>query len=142
MYWLQDTAQITTPTIPAYTIGEDLDFTLTLVTEAGEELTDAYLFVADVSYAGLLQAKLSTESEYQEIREPFDATCFLGYIAAETQTDIDFRVSFPEGTDDGYRVIPILVGHDDGAERANPYFVGEWEELWSDSWGDLWADGW
>lgn len=144
MYWLKDTSRITTPSISAYTIGEDLDFTLTLVTEAGEGLTDAYLFMGDASYAGLLQAKLSTEDEYQEIREAFDASCFLGYIAAETEVDIDFRVSFPESTSDGYRVISILVGHDDGAERANPYFVGDWSsEPWSDSWDDeLWEEEW
>lgn len=143
MYWLKGTSRITTPSIPAYTIGTDLDFTLTLTTETGEDLAGAYLFVADVSHAGLLQAKSSTDSEYQEIREPFDATCFLGYIAAETQTDIDFRVSFPEGASDGYRVITILVGHDDGAERANPYFVGEWEYVWLDSWDEhLWSEEW
>ena len=123
MYWQKGTSKITTPTIPGYTIGENYDFSLALVTETGEVLTNTYLFVGQPEFAGLLQAKLHSESEYKTVQGPFDANCFLGYIPEASETTIDLRIAFPEGTDDGYRIVPVLVGHDDGAEPPNLYFL-------------------
>ena len=144
MYWKKGTSTVTTPTIPGYTIGENYDFSLVLVTETGEELHDAYLFVPQPECAGLMQAKLPSESEYKAVQGPFDANCSLGYIPEATETTIDLRIAFPEGTSDGYRIIPLLVGHDDGAQPPNPHFSDDWSDLWQDDWADqeLLSDGW
>ena len=117
MYWKKGTSRVTTPTIGAHTVGTNLDLHLTLVTESGETLKNAYLFTAMPEFAGLMQAKLSTESTYKTIKGSFDANCFLGSIGASTETTIDFRIAFPSGTADGYRIIPVMVGHDDGADN-------------------------
>ena len=84
MYWRYDTSTIATVTVPLYTSGTDYDVTLTLVTEAGEALNDAYLFVPRSALAGLLQAKLTSEETYRAVQGIFDANCFLGYIPADT----------------------------------------------------------
>lgn len=142
MYWKNGTEKIAAPTIPSYTIGENYDFTFTLVTEAGEELDGAYLFCADPDHSELLQAKLSSESSYKNIKGPFDATCILGYIAGSTETSIDIRIAFPESTSDGYRVITLLVGQDAVAEQESPYFFDDWTDFWFDDWTDFFVDEW
>lgn len=142
MYWKKGDNKIAAPTVLAYTIGQTYDMQLTLVTEAGEELTNAYLLVADGSFAGLMKAKKASESTYREIREAFNAECFLGDLASETGTVIDIRVEFPPGTADGYRIVPILIGHGDGTVLPNPFFVSDWPVLWLDEWISVWAEDW
>lgn len=124
--------------------GTNYDETLTLVTEAGEELNDAYLFLTNSAQFGHVQAKLSSESTYRVVGIPFDANCFLGYITAEAETDVDFRLNFAIDTADGDLVIPVAVGHDDQAPLPNPGFNDDWPELWADDWEDqeLWYDDW
>lgn len=141
MYWKKGDNKIAAPTVLAYTIGEAYDMQLTLVTEAGEELTNAYLFVADGSFAGLMKAKKASESTYREIREAFNAECFLGDLAAQTVTVIDIRVEFPHGTADGYRIVPIAIGYGDGTALSNPLFISDWPVLWLDDWCSEWIEG-
>lgn len=122
-----------------YTIGQAHELRLTLATEAGDKLTNAYLFVANSSDVGLIKAKLASESQYREIGGVFDGNCLLGQIAAGGETPIDFLVEFPEGTPDGYRIISILVGHDDGTKLvATSLWLMTWQELWHASWQELW----
>jgi hypothetical protein len=142
MYWKKGHDKITTPTVLAYTIGESYDMQLTLVTEVGEELISAYLFVADSCFAGLLKAKRASELTYREIRQAFDAECFLGNVSAETETMIDIRVELPYGTADGYRIVPILIGYGDGVAVPNPLFDSDWPALWLGEWTGLWAEDW
>lgn len=142
MYWRFGTETISAPTFPLHVIGTSIDMTFTLVTEGGEKLNDAYLFTARAEQAGILQAKLSCESTYKNIQGPFDATCYLGQIPADSETSIDIRIDFFEGSDEGYVVIPILLGHDDEARVPNTLFDDDWVELWRDKWDELWGDEW
>jgi len=142
MYWKKGDNIITTPTILKFIIGTPEDLQLTLVTVSGESLENAYLFVAQPEFAGMVRAKKATDSEYMTIMGPFDANCFLGYIGAASETAIDLRIDFPEGTDDGYRIIPVMMGHDDGAEAPNPHYYDDWPMLWHDGWPEMWAENW
>lgn len=142
MYWLKGTSRITTPTILSYVIGEAQDFRLSLVTDTGETLTDAFLFVSDHAYAGLVKAKKASDSAYREIMGPYDTWCYLGPIAAESETPIDFRIEFPAGTTDGYRIISILVGHGDGIQQSTPHLSSNYPDLWHEDWSELWAADW
>ena len=145
MYWQTAAGyKIQAPTFPLCLTGTAYDVTLTLVTESGEDLTNAYLFLVQTAQFGNIQAKLASEDTYRIIGIPFDANCFLGYIAGDSETDIDFRLLLPSGTSNGRLVIPVAVGHDDGAELPNPYFVSEWPELWAIDWADqkLWNEDW
>lgn len=122
-----------------YTIGQAHELRLTLVTEESEKLTNAYLFVANSSDAGLIKAKLASESQYKEIRGVFDSNCFLGHISAGRETPVDLQVEFPEGTPDGYRIMSILVGQDNGTEFVATWlWLMRWQELWHESWQELW----
>ena len=142
MHWKTGTGRITTPTVLSYIIGLPLDFRLTLVTGAGETLTDTCLFVADDTLSGLVKAKKASGSVYREIMGPYDTTCYLGHIAAESETPVDFRIEFPGGTDDGYRIIPILVGHGDGIQQPNPYLDSGYPDLWHEDWPEVWVENW
>ncbi len=140
MYWKAGSNRITAPTIMCYTIGQVHDLRLTLVTEEGDKLTNGYLFVANSSEASLIKAKLASESQYKEIRGAFDGNCLLGHIGAGRETPIDFRVQFPEGTAEGYWIISILVGHNDGTEQAAAsLWLMTWPDLWHESWQELWG---
>jgi hypothetical protein len=125
-----------------HTVGTDCDFALTLVTQADEALNDAYLFIALPELSGLVQAKRSNESVYRAVMGPFDANCFLGYIPADTETSIDVRIAFPGTTADGYRIITLMVGHDDYAQQANPNFSHDWPEIWHEEWPELFQAAW
>jgi hypothetical protein len=142
MYWKKGTNRITTPTILKLIIGTPEDLQLTLVTETDEILSNTYLFTAQPEFASLMQAKKSTDVSFRTIMGPFDANCFLGYIPGSSETVIDLRIDFPDGTNDGYRIIPIMVGHNDGAEAPNPLFEDDWPELWHESWPELWKENW
>lgn len=142
MYWNLGTKRITTPTFPLCVVGENYDTSLTLTTDSGEVITNAYLFVIDSNHHGYIQAKLSTEADYAYLGIPFDTECYFGYIGAASSITIDFRMAFPPGTADGDFVIPVAVGHDDNAALPNPYFSRSWPILWHDTWPDLWADSW
>lgn len=113
MYWKQGTKIIASASLPFYVITENFDETFTLVTETGEALDFVHLSVALSSEVDLIQAKLASEEDYMYIRGLSDPTCYLGYFAAGTETDIDFRVNMPSGSTQGKHVIPIVVVHDD-----------------------------
>lgn len=142
MYWKHGTKQISAPTIPLHVIGTDTDMELKLVTEAGEDLTNVYLFVPDPANVGLLSAKLDADSTYMDINGPFDANCHLGTIAASTETTIDIKVAFPSGATEGYTIIPIMVGHDDNAQLPNNLWKDSWTDVWLDDWTDVWREDW
>lgn len=114
MYWKHGTKTIASASLPFYVITENFDETFTLVTESGEALDFVHLSVALSSEVGLVQAKRASEEDYMYIRDLADPVCYLGYFAAATETDIDFRVSMPSGSVPGKHVIPIVVVHDDG----------------------------
>jgi hypothetical protein len=114
MYWKQGSKIIASASLPFYVITENFDQTFTLVTEEDEALDFVHLSVANSSEVGLISAKRASEGTYLEIKGLSDPTCYLGYFAADSETDIDFRVSMPSGSAQGKHVIPILVIHDDG----------------------------
>lgn len=113
MYWKQGTKIIASASLPFYVIGENFDATFTLVTESDEILDFVHLSVSLSSEVNLIQAKRASEEDYMYVKGLSDPTCYLGYFAAGTETDIDFRVFIPSGSQ-GKHVIPIIVVHDDG----------------------------
>ena len=134
---------IQAPVFPLCQTGENYDVTLTLVTESGEALSNAYLFLTDASLFGYIQAKLSTGSEYRYIGIAFDAFCYLGPISASAETDIDFRISIPGTASDGRLIIPVAVGHDDAARLPNPFFTRSLRSCWQYDWPTaLWQYDW
>jgi len=142
MYWKHGTARISAPTVPLHVIGTVTDMQLTLVTGATEVINNAYLFCPQPANAGILQAKRAADSTYMDIKGPFDATCYLGYIGAATEVAIDIRIQFQAGSDEGYRIIPIMVGHDDHARLPDSLWNDAWTDLWYDEWTELWNDEW
>lgn len=113
MYWKLGTSRIAAPTIPMLTMGADFDLSLTLITEASEDLDRVILCCLRGADAGLIQAKKATNATYHAIGILFDSECFLGGIAAETETVIDFRVNLPVGSTAGSRTIPIVLLYGD-----------------------------
>jgi hypothetical protein len=145
MHW-ETSAGVTiqAPTFPLIIPGVATDLALNLVTDSGEELTGAYLYVLHPEYYGYAFARRHTESDYRALGIPFDANCYLGYIADGSQTAIDIRLLFPTSAPDGPLALAIAVGHDDAAELPNPYFLSDWPELWAVDWADqkLWNGDW
>ena len=131
MYWLKDGVLTTCPVIPFYVSGTTFDFSLTLVTESGDDLTGAVLTVADATYAGWVQAKLHSSGTYLNIMGPSNGTCALGDIASSSETVIDFRVNFAEATPDGTKYIAIVLQY--GAGITVPIVLAWYGLLWSDS---------
>ena len=141
MYWKLDEERTTVLTIPLYTIGSEQRFSITLVTETGEEIVAAYLFTPHSCCVGLLQAKRASDEVYMAIMGPFDANCFLGHVPALSEVTIDFLLHFPEGCADGYTIFPVMVGYGATALLPNPYFTKDWPKLWHEDWPDLWSEG-
>lgn len=124
--------------------GQNYDFSLTLVTESGEDLENAYLCVLLPEQAGIVSAKLATESEYRQVQGVWNPECFLGHIQASTQTEIDLRLSFPSGFTEGMTALTLFVGH--GAAITPPSDLWETtidDGFWSDNLTDeFWRDDW
>lgn len=147
MYWKYDGNRIVTPTIPFYAIGDDEDFTLTLYTEAGEELVGGYLCVADTDYVGILWAKAAEDSTYQSVGGLFNPSCILPGMAESSSQDIDFRLNLPDGSAQGPHAVPLVILYGDEARlgATGGQWLDDWTPaLWHDSWvsPELWRDSW
>jgi hypothetical protein len=132
MYWQRNNVKLATLTIPMLTMGEDFDSSLTLVTEAGEDLENVCLCCLNGADAGLIQAKKSTDTTYREVCGLLNSECFLGHIAASSETVIDFRVNFPVGTTAGVRMIPVKLFYGDLIEGPTTLWQVNLAPLWSD----------
>jgi hypothetical protein len=124
MYWLYGANKVASPNVPAYTAGTTLDYTLTLVAETGDGLTNAYLAVLQPAHAGLIQAKRHTDATYQNIEMIGYPVCWLNTIPDGTSVAIDFRISLPLGTPDGLYAPAVVVAYGDDVEPPNPYYGG------------------
>lgn len=135
MYWKNASGnRVSGITLPLVTKGVNTDLTLTLVTESGENLSDVFLCTSIEDYANLFLAKLSTSSTYLPVGGPFVATCFLGDLSANTETDVDLRLSIGSSEDGGLRFIPIFVLEHGDPTGLGTYFWSDVDDvvLWSD----------
>lgn len=116
------------PEFNGYTISYDLGGTLKRVS----------LCVINSADAGIISAKKSTDATYLPINSFFDAACFLGEIAAETETDIDFRINAPETESDGRRIITMMLCYGDNAPLPDVFFNDD-DSYYNDN-SDVWVD--
>lgn len=78
----------------------------------GESYGNLFLHV-DSDFVGLLQAKLSTGSEYMPVGVYCDyPTCFLGDVQKNSPVTIDFRFDSDQVTDVGEQNIVVNFGYD------------------------------
>ncbi|MDQ7785754.1 MAG: hypothetical protein RDU20_22930 [Desulfomonilaceae bacterium] len=140
MYWKIGNRRTALVTIPLYTVGNELAFSITLVTESEEEIDAAYLFTPQPSCAGLLQARRAGDESYSAVMGPFDANCLLGRLRPESEVTVDFLVHYPHGTADGYAIVPVAIGWGAAAVPVNPYFMRDWPAVWHDDWPHLWRE--
>jgi hypothetical protein len=75
-----------------------------------DDLTRIFLYT-NPEFAGILEAKLSTENDYWPIGFfSMDPTCILGNAAKNTQVTIDIKIAnLPNSTDE--LVIPVMIGY-------------------------------
>lgn len=126
MYWKYGSGRIQTVNIPFLVLGEDYDVTLTLVTESGENLEKVYLCVVDQNHIDLIEAKLSTGSTYKGIAGLRNPQCYLGDLTESTETDIDFRLSFPVTESAALKSVAILLAHGDHVVVSGDFY---WSNL-------------
>jgi hypothetical protein len=93
MYWTDsDGNKLNTLSFPLCVIGENTDFTLTLVAETGDSIENSRLFVSDSANTGIVYAKKASEEEYSPIGLSNQNYCMIGDITDGSSVEINFRI--------------------------------------------------
>jgi len=137
-YWIIDDEITTSASCAIYFTGNDKEFTAQLVVEEGDSFPEAYLVVANSSFASLVSATVGELGGEPGPSMPLmaygDPTCFLGTLVGPQELELTFTFNLPAAKA-GEFAIPILMGYGDGLPGATP-------STWSgdDTETSLWAD--
>ena len=132
MYWSLDDDKVLTPAVPLYICGTTQDFELTLTTETGDGLTNAYLALLDPSTAGILQAKIESGA-FEEIGLLGGGTCWIGDIADGESVTVTFRIDLAVGFTDGLYLPTALIVSGDAEAAPVPFWTDEIDNYFTDS---------
>ena len=125
MRWQKNEIVISTPQIPFLVKGNYFDITLSLCTDEGEDINGAGLLCRDAINEGIVSAKFADGVEYLSIGSTAETAFPLGNISANSEIDIDFRVSVSRGSSDGLYVIPVSVIYGIPSAVESPYFSAD-----------------